>query len=651
MSEKNYFILGTAGHVDHGKTALIKTLTGIDCDTHPEEKLRGITINLGFAHLDFPNGTCIGIVDVPGHRDFINTMISGACGIDFSILIVAADSGVMPQTIEHLHIMQMLGIQNGCIVITKIDLADEEILMLAEEDISELVKNTFLSKYPIFKVSSATGQGIDELKKFLSNLRFEKQKRCSDNVFRMFIDRTFSVAGFGTVVTGSVLSGSLKADDKVFLLPAQKELRARRLERHGKEVNEIIAGNRAAINLTGLKKEDFKKGMVLCDRIINPTQMLDVKMEIIRAGKKTSQWSHVLFLSGTYESHARVHLIDTDNLKCGEKAIVQIHLDASLVAQIGDKFIIRSSSNDITLGGGEIIDPYPLHHRKRTEKLIEQLRNISSGDVQEHVAAVIRKYNSPVTLECIANNLNLSKNDLSHFSGELLPEDISYFNSDGTACFILSDQLARLKNRIIRVLENYHKQNPLDEEGKSFEELMGIFGVTRNPASEGIMQCLLNEMARHKMLKSSGSTWKLFSHNIDLTEEDKKQIKFVEDFHKKHQMNTPLMSELIPLANKVGVSNTKLDQILLLLVKRKVLYNIDGNFIHTNVIDNCRRTLIEHLGCSNEGFTVAQFRDQIRGNRKISLLLLAQFDREGITYRSDDRRFLQKQPEQFANKN
>jgi len=176
MSEKNYFILGTAGHVDHGKTALIKTLTGIDCDTHPEEKLRGITINLGFAHLDFPNGTCIGIVDVPGHRDFINTMISGACGIDFSILIVAADSGVMPQTIEHLHIMQMLGIQNGCIVITKIDLADEEILMLAEEDISELVKNTFLSKYPIFKVSSATGQGIDELKKFLSNLRFEKQK-------------------------------------------------------------------------------------------------------------------------------------------------------------------------------------------------------------------------------------------------------------------------------------------------------------------------------------------------------------------------------------------------------------------------------------------------------------------------------------------
>lgn len=642
MNSKNHFILGTAGHVDHGKTALIKALTGIDCDTHPEEKLRGITINLGFSHLDFENDTSIGIVDVPGHKDFINTMISGACGIDFALLVIAADASVMPQTVEHLHIMQMLGIQDGCVVINKIDLVDNETLMFAEEDISELIKNTFLINYPIFKVSSVNGQGINELKDFLSKLKFEKQKRSRDNVFRMFIDRIFSVAGFGTVVTGSVLSGSLKAEDKVFLLPVQKELRARRLERHGKEVNQITAGNRAAINLTGLKKEEFKKGMVLCDRLLNPSQMIDVKLEIIRADKKMSQWSHVLFLSGTYESHARVHLIDTDNLKCGERAIAQIHLDDPVIAQIGDRFIIRNSSNDITLGGGEIIDPYPLHHRRRTEKLIDQLRKISTGKIQELITAEIRKHHSPVNLSCIMNNLNLTEADLSHFSVEQLPEDISYFSSDKETYFILTEQLVRLKNRIIKALENYHKQNPLDEEGKSFEELMGIFGVTRNPASEGVMKCLLKEMSNQNLVKQFGATWKLRSHNVVLSEEDKKQIKFVEDFHKKHQMNTPLMSELIPQANKFGISNTKLEQVLRLLVKKKVLYNIDGNYIYKSVLDNCRRRLVEHLKNKTEGITVAQFRDLIGGNRKICLLLLTQFDREGTTYREGDFRFLKR---------
>jgi selenocysteine-specific elongation factor len=639
----NHFIIGTAGHVDHGKTALVKALTNIDCDTHPEEKLRGITINLGFAHLDFPNGTSVGIVDVPGHRDFINTMVSGACGIDFALLIIAADSSVMPQTIEHLHILQMLGVSAGCVIITKTDLVDEEMLMIVEEDVKDLVKNTFLEACVILKVSSVNRQGVDELKEFLSKQNFTKQISGSSNLFRMFIDRIFSVSGFGSVVTGSVLSGHLKLEDKVYLLPAGKELRVRRLEKHGKEVNEVIAGNRAAINLTGLKKEEFNKGMVLCDRVINPTKIVDVKLEIIRTGKKMEMWSHVLFLLATYESHARVHLLDSDRVKCGEHAIAQIHLDAPLIAQIGDKFIIRNSSNDITLGGGEIIDPYPLHHRKRTEKLIEQLKKISTGDVQEHIAAEIRKYHSPVTLDCIANNLNLSKNELSHFTVELLPEDISYFNSDGTFYFILSDQLGRLKNRIIRVLENYHKQNSLDEDGKSFEELMGIFGIARNPASEGVMKSLLKEMIKTNILRTSNATWKLFSHNVLLSEEDKMQIKFVEDFHKKHQMNTPLMSELIPQANNIGIFNSKLEQILRLLVNRKILYNIDGNYIHSKVVDKCRKSLVDFLNARQDGITVAQFRDLVNGNRKICLLLLVQFDREGTTYRDGDLRFLIKQ--------
>jgi len=638
--------MGTAGHVDHGKTALIKALTGIDCDTHPEEQLRGITINLGFAHIDFPNGISIGIVDVPGHRDFINTMISGACGIDFVMLVIAADSSVMPQTVEHLHIMQMLGIKSGIIALTKTDLADEEMLMIVEEDIKELVRDTFLDGCPIFKVSSKNGEGIDELKAFLSQIDLASFDRDKKDFFRMFIDRIFSVAGFGTIVTGSVMSGSLRINDKVFLLPAEKELRIRRLEKHGKEVQEVAAGNRAAINLIGLKKEEFNRGMVLCDRVISSTNLLDTKIKIILSGKKFDLWSQVIFLSGTFESQARIHLIDADNLKCGESALAQIHLNQAFIGQIGDKFIIRNSSGDKTIGGGEIIDPYPLHHKRRTEKIITQLKNISDGGLYQHVGAEVRKTNSPVTLECIANNLNLSEKDLAGFSPELLPSDVIHFESEGSTYLILSVQLAKLKSRIIKILENYHKHNPLDEEGRTFEELMGIFGVNRNSAADGIMKCLLQEMVERKILRKVNATWCMYSHLVSLTEEDKKQIKFVESFHKNCGMNVPLMSELIPAALKKGISETRLNQVLVLLSKRERLYSIDGNYIFKNIVDDCRKILLESLINLNSGngdsigITVAQFRDLVNGNRKICLLLLAQFDREGITRREDDLRFL-----------
>jgi selenocysteine-specific elongation factor len=642
----NHFIMGTAGHVDHGKTALIKALTGIDCDTRPEEKLRGITINLGFAHIDFPNGISIGIVDVPGHRDFINTMISGACGIDFVMLVIAADSGVMPQTVEHLQIMQMLGIKSGIIALTKTDLADEEMLMIVEEDIKELTCDTFLDGCPIFKVSSQTGDGIDELKDFLSQIDLASFDRGKKDFFRMFIDRIFSVAGFGTIVTGSVMSGSLRINDKVFLLPSEKELRVRRLEKHGKEVEEVVAGNRAAINLIGLKKEEFNRGMVLCDRVISSTNLLDVKIKIISSGKKFDLWSQVIFLSGTFESQARVHLIDAENLKCGETAFAQIHLNQPFITQIGDKFIIRNSSGDKTIGGGEIIDPYPLHHKRRTEKVIAHLKNILEGGLTQLIAAEVRKTNSPVTLECIANNLNIFEKDLARLSTELLPSDVIHFDSEGATYLILSGQLEKLKNRIIKILENYHKRNPLDEEGRTFEELMGIFGVNRNSAADGVMKCLLQEMVERKILRKVNATWCMYSHLVSLTEEDKKQIKFVESFHKNCGMNVPLMSELIPAALKKGISETRLNQILVLLSKRERVYSIDGNYVFKNIVDDCRKILLESLINSNSGnedangITVAQFRDLVKGNRKICLLLLAQFDREGITRRENDLRYL-----------
>lgn len=639
-NDNNHFILGTAGHVDHGKTALIKALTGIDCDTHPEEKLRGITINLGFSHLDFPNGTTIGIVDVPGHKDFINTMVSGACGIDLVMLVVAADSGIMPQTIEHIQIADMLGIKAGVVVMTKIDLADDEMLMMAEDDINEFIKDTFLKDSPIFKVSSKTSEGIEELKIYLSRLNKINNRKRRDLFFRMFIDRIFSVAGFGTVVTGSVLGGKIQTGDNIFLLPGDKDLKVRRMEKHNNQVKEILVGQRAAINMTGLKKEEFSRGMVISDRKIITTKMLDASIRIINPDKKINLWSHAIFLLGTFESPAKIHLIDTENVKCNEAALAQIHLEYDLVTVKGDKFILRNSSGDTTLGGGIVLDPYPLHHKRRSERVINQLKTISEGGINETISVEVRKHNCPVTLECIASRLNFSESDLALFDAESLPDDISYFKSNDSVFFIQTENLLHLKSRIIRTLENYHKRNPLDQNGKTFDELMGIFGINRNPACEGIMNCLLDQMIRTNEIKRSDNTYKLFAHEIILTDCDRREINFVERFHKSCGLNTPLMSELIPKALKFGISGNKLVQILSLLTKQKKLYRIDNNYIHHTVVDRSRRILIKYLLDHPEGITVSKFRDLINANRKISLLLLIQFDRENLTYRDNDLRFL-----------
>lgn len=644
----SHIIIGTAGHVDHGKTSLIKALTGIDCDTHPEEKIRGITIHLGFSHLDFENGISIGIVDVPGHKDFVNTMIAGASGIDMILLVIAADSGIMPQTVEHIQITQLLGIKSGVIVLTKIDLVDEELLLVIEEEVKEFIKDSFLKDAPIFKVSTKTGQGIPELKDFFSSLNVIDTNKKKDGLFRMFIDRIFSISGYGTVVTGSVLSGSLSINDKVFLLPGDKELKVRRLERHGKEVNYISAGNRAAINLVAIKKEEFSKGMVLCNKIIQPTKMVDANINLMNRNKKIEQWSHVIFLSGTYESRASIHLIDVDKLKCGENAIAQIHLEQPGIFQIGDKFIIRNTSSDLTLGGGYIFDPYPLHHKRRTEKVINELKNIYKGGLTELITAEVKKHHSPITLECILDKLNIGISELVNLNVNTLPKEILHFKTNDSTYLILAEQEEIIEKRIIKTIEHYHKINPLDEDGKSYEELISILGINRNAAAEGVMKCILDKLVEKSILRKSNNTWILFTHHVHLTSEDLKQINFVELFHKNSGMNTPLLSELIPKANSFGISENKLHQILTFLTRQKKIYCVEDHFIHTDIVRSSREVLINYLKEHPEGITVAQFRDLVNGNRKICLLLLAIYDRENIIYRDGDLRFITEKGRQLS---
>ncbi len=635
-----HLIMGTAGHIDHGKTTLIEKLTGFNCDTHKEEQLRGITIHLGFSHLDLPSGNSIGIVDVPGHADFVNTMVSGASGIDFVMLVIAADGGVMPQTREHLQIIRTLGIEKGVIVLTKIDLVDDELLEFAEIDIRELVEDTAFENAPIVKVSAKTGEGIPELIEQLEAMTEDIPERESGEIFRMYIDRIFNIPGHGTIVNGSVISGELNRSANVYLLPTGDKLRARRLERHGGEVQHISTGDRASMNLVGLDIDQYKRGMLVSDRILPSTRMIDARLTLYDHAKALELWSQVIFLLGTYAGQARIHLIDKDRLSGGETAIVQIHLESPAVLMHGDKFVIRNSSSDLTLGGGEVIDAHPLHHRRRPEELVRKLQEVVDGGIPELIAAEVRKRLSPVTGDELATLLNRTGSEIEKALAGDLPDDIILLSTPTNVYLLERKKYDKLRLRILRYLNTYHKRNPLDEGGRPFEELMGIFGVHRNTTAEAVMQLVLEQLEAENELKRVGHTWALKSHDVKLSPRDIEQIDFIENYMHGSGMHTPLWSEMVPAALDKGIDELKLKQIMQLLVFRNKAYNLDGNFIHTSIVDDSRRILLEHLVEHEEGATVATFRDLIDGNRKICLLMINKFDREGITVRKGDYRLI-----------
>jgi selenocysteine-specific elongation factor len=635
-----HLILGAAGHIDHGKTTLVKALTGFDCDTHPEEKLRGITINLGFTHLDLPDGTSLGVVDAPGHADFVNTMVAGASGIDILMLVIAADSGVAPQTVEHFQIARVLGVKRGVIVLAKTDLVDAELLDLAEEDVRDFVSGSFLENAPVVKVSAKTGDGIPDLIAVLMDLAAQTEERPVGDVFRMFVDRLFTVQGFGAVINGSVISGKLHKGELIYLLPGAQELRVRRLEHHGVETDEIIAGERASINPVGLDTDDFKRGMCVADRILPGTSLIDARLTLFPHNRHFDLWTQVVFLLGSFQAQARIHLLDCNRLEPGDTALVQIRFDRPGVCLHGDRFVIRSSSGDITLGGGEVIDAHPLHHRRRPEELIRNLQEIAEGGLVSLIAAEVRKRVTPIRDDALADILSVNKKEVWRIVSEELPEDLLALPTRDHLLLTKRSEFDRLEKRITRYLEVWHKRNPLDETGVAFEELMGLFGVNRDSSTEEMMRLALDGMLERKVVRKSKHAWALGDFQVSLTPEDRRHIDFIENLLMKSYMTTPLWNDMVDQAHSQGIGENKLKQILRLLVNRETAYNIDGNFIRRDIVDSCRITLLKYLVEHPEGATVATFRDLVRGNRKICLLLIGQYDSEGITVRQGDYRVI-----------
>lgn len=640
-----HLIMGTAGHIDHGKTALIKALTGIDCDTHKEEKKRGITINLGFAHLDLAAGDSIGIIDVPGHKDFVHTMVGGASGIDFVLLVIAADSGVMPQTREHLQIMEILGVKHGLIALTKVDLIeDPDLLELLKADICEFTADTFLETSPLVEVSAKTGSGLEELKKEIAGIITHIEEKSPLGNFRLFIDRIFTVTGFGTVVTGSVSTGRLRVKDTAYLLPrGKKELTVRRLERHGREVPEVVAGDRASLNLVGMNKADFRRGMIISDRVLKDTVMLDARLELFTSSASFAIWSQVIFHTGTYETQARVHLIDRNKLNAGESGLVQIHLPEPCVLRHGDRFVIRSSSSDLTLGGGEVIDVAPLHHRRRPEKLIKKMTAIVRGKLPELISAEVKKLFKAVTTEEIAFSLNISHREVEESAAKKLSKDITRYEIKDKTILISKDRLQDMRQGIFNAVKEFRKQNPLVNRGATLNEIRGSLRIEKGSAGEDVLKEVLVELTQKGKLQEKDKTWMPGDAAGVVDEEMKAHLQFFADYLKGFRMKTPLFSDLKIQAEKRGLTERELKQILYNLTVKGEVYRIKDDYIHAGVVDDCREKLVKELSNREGGITVAEFRDLVGGNRKICLLLLAQYDAERITRRDGDYRFLIKE--------
>ncbi len=627
IAMEKHLIIGTAGHIDHGKTSLVKMLTGIDCDTHKEEKQRGITINLGFAWIELPGGNTAGIIDVPGHKDFISTMIGGASGIDMVLLVIAADSGIMPQTREHLQIISALGIDKGVVALTRTDLVDDELLEMAEAEISDFLEDTPLKGSAVVRVSSVTGTGKGALLEALAQMAAGVAPRDSGLMFRMFIDRIFTVKGFGSVVTGTVINGKLQTGDEVFLLPGNEpRLKVRSLERHHQATRTVVAGDRAAINLTGLRREVFERGMILCSKPLEPCTLIDATITLFHDRTSLPVWFNAVFIAGTYECQARIHLLNCDNLAGGDEAFVQIHLSKPAILFSKDRFILRNTAEDTTLGGGTILDTNPLHHRKRTPALTEELVKLSRGilganSLQEMIHLELKKAFAPMTPDELAEQLHV------------LPEEILKEKDAGNAGYLVhaSPQTtlfvnahcdSRHRSALLKVLKAHHEKNPLFAEGLQVTELTGKTGLAKHPHGKTFTLCLLEALREEGKTNTCGDTWILQGHVPRVDLKTLADIDWLEQEILNYGDNKPSLAELEEKAAQKRISKPQVKTYLAWLSSKGKISYCQSDFIHTSLLEKYRSHLLEKLSSAEHGIDIQEFKELIPGSKKFRAMLV-----------------------------
>ncbi|KGG80172.1 translation elongation factor [Caloranaerobacter azorensis H53214] len=630
-------IIGTAGHIDHGKTTLIKALTGRETDRLKEEKERGISIELGFTYFDLPSGRRAGIIDVPGHEKFIKNMLAGVIGMDIVILVVAADEGVMPQTKEHLDILNLLDIKKGLVAVTKADLVDEDWLSLVIDDITSQLKGTFLEGSPIIPVSSTKGIGIHKLIETIDKLTDEVADKDYTETPRLPVDRAFTISGFGTVVTGTLISGKFKEGDEVQIFPGNKTSRIRSIQVHGKNTSEAYAGQRVAINLAGIKKDEVNRGNVIAPiGSMKSTMMLDVKLHCLKDSNRViKNRARMRLYLGTSEILMRVVLLDREELYPGESCYAQLRLEEETVAKRGDKFIIRFYSPMETIGGGEILDSNPPKRKRFDEAIIKEFELKEKGEpvdiVENFISENSREFPS---ITDIAKNTVIPQNKIELLTNELLEKNkIVKFSLLNDKYVIHRNYFSELTRDVIKELNTYHKNNPL-KSGMLKEELRSKLLGHIKPKLGDLVINKLREDGIIKIIFDKVALKDFIPEFNDLQSEIKNRL---EDIYIKGMYAPPKKDEAI---SQLKYKKEEVIQVYDAMIEQGILVRVtDELAFHKKVYDEGLEKLKKFIK-DNGSITLSQFRDLLETSRKFAVALLEDFDRKKITKRIEDKRIL-----------
>lgn len=633
-------ILGTAGHIDHGKTSLVKAISGTDTDRLKEEKLRGITIELGFASMDLPSGLHIGIVDVPGHEKFVKNMVAGATGIDVVIMIIAADEGVMPQTREHMEICSLLGIHYGFVVLTKIDMVDPDWLELVTEDVREFTNGTFLENSPIMPVSALTGEGIEEFLKVLDKYCSAIPERTNTGIFRLPIDRVFTMKGFGTVVTGTLVSGMIRNGEPVVIYPSGVTSKIRGIQVHDQSVEEAEAGLRTAINFQGIDKQIVDRGEVLArPGTLIPSYMLDVELHLLKSNDRPiKNRERVRMHIGTSQMPCNVILLDRENLEPGDTAIVQLRLDGPVACVRDDRFVIRSYSPVRTLGGGSVLNPLPPKHKRfQTDILpqIEQLRQASPETVTSlHIEFAAYSELSFGNLKVLTN---LSDKALDNALQKLLSQKTIIQTDRSDRRFIHFKTFTLFREAVLEILAGYHKTNPL-KGGMSKGELRSKFPNIENIR---LFNQLIGIMIKSGDVEQTEETIRLAGHKVTLQTDQSDLKEKILTIYAGSGLQPPTFKDL---SQELKADPVQIRNVLMHLVDEGSMVKVkDDLFFHSDAISDLKNRLVRYL-VDNQEITTPGFKDLTGTSRKYTIPLLEYFDAGNVTLRVGDVRKLRRKP-------
>lgn len=628
-------IVGTAGHIDHGKTSLVRALTGVETDRLKEEKARGISIDLGFAYRTLANGARIGFIDVPGHERFIHTMLAGAGGIDFALLVVAADDGVMPQTREHLAILDLLGVSRGIVAITKADLAGEDRLLAVEIEIEALLAGTSLEGAKVLAVSSATGQGLADLENELADAALAVGRRSAQGRFRLAVDRAFTIQGAGTVVTGTVLSGGITIGDQVVVSPRGLPARVRSIHAQNEKAELGRAGDRCALNLAGdgIGRDAIARGDMVVDPVLHaPSGRIDAELTVLASEPKPiGQWFPVHLHHASCEVPARIVLLQDEPIAPGGRALVQIVLDRPIATAAGDRFVIRDTSARRTIGGGRFLDLRAPARRRRSPERHAQLAALAKSEPQAALRALLEVSPFFLDLEGFARDRAIGAEGMAKLAGDLIR-----IPPDTGAVVMAPARWLRFRERLLADLDAYHAENP-DHPGVGLERLR-LMGEVRLPAP--VFRLVLQSLQRQDEISLDGAWVRRAAHVARLSEADEALWNEIEPLLSGEQRFRPPRTR--DLATMFAVPEAGMRQLLKRASRMGRVHEIaHDSFFARPVVSEIVAILQDVATSRAKGeFTAADLRDRLENGRKVSIEILEFFDRHGVTLRRGDLRRL-----------